>query len=238
MAGHSKWKSIKHKKGIADSKRGKMFTKLIKEITVAARAGGGDPMGNPRLRFLLEKAKEINMPLENAQRAIKRGTGEMPGMSYEAYTYEGYAPGNVAVMVDVLTDNKNRAIADMRTLFNKKGGILAESGAINWMFKKLGVIEISNNNLSEDKILELLLDHDIVDISEEDNNFYIKVSPQELEVVKQVLTNNKIHVANADIEWVPQNNVSVEGEVEEKAIEFLSALEDLDDVQNVYTNMA
>lgn len=238
MAGHSKWKSIKHKKGIADSKRGKMFTKLIKEITVAARAGGGDPMGNPRLRFLLEKAKEINMPLENAQRAIKRGTGEMPGMSYEAYTYEGYAPGNVAVMVDVLTDNKNRAIADMRTLFNKKGGILAESGAINWMFKKLGVIEVSNNNLSEDKILELLLDHDIVDISEEDNNFYIKVSPQELEVVKQVLTNNKIHVANADIEWVPQNNVSVEGEVEEKAIEFLSALEDLDDVQNVYTNMA
>lgn len=237
MAGHSKWKQIKHKKAIADNKRGKAFTKLIKEITVAARMGGGDPTGNARLRFLLDKAKDINMPLDNAQRAVKRGTGEIPGMAYESYTYEGYGPGNIAVMVDVLTENKNRAIADMRTVFNKNGGILAESGAISWMFKRLGVIEVPAVGLTEDKILELLLDYNIVDISEEEDTFYIKLSIADLEPAKQTLINNKIKVEEAEIEWVPQNHTSVEGENEEKAVNFLSALEDLDDVQNVYTNM-
>jgi YebC/PmpR family DNA-binding regulatory protein len=237
MAGHSKWKSIKHKKAIADSKRGKAFTKLIKEITIAARSGG-DPAANPRLRSLLEKAKEINMPLENSQRAIKKGTGELPGVTYEQYMYEGYGPGNIAVLIEVLTDNKNRAIAELRALFTRRSAILAESGAVNWMFQKLGVIRVAKHNTTEDFLVETLLAHEVKDIIEEEDVFEITCEPRALEEIKQLLTKLKLTIESAEVEWVAQNKVELAGEIEEKAHEFLSALEDLEDVQNVYTNLA
>ncbi len=164
MSGHSKWATIKHKKAKEDAKRGKVFTKLIKEITVAAKAGG-DPAGNPRLRTLLDNAKEVNMPQENVTRAIKKGTGELPGVSYQSQMYEGYGPGKIAIIVDVLTDNKNRAVADLRHLFVRKGGVLAENGAVQWMFDRMGIIRGSGSNVTEDKLIELLLDYDVKDIS-------------------------------------------------------------------------
>lgn len=237
MAGHSKWSQIKHKKAKEDSKRGKLFTKLIKEITIAARMGGGDPAGNARLRLLLEKAKEINMPQDNSVRAIKRGTGEIPGQSYESYIYEGYGPGNIAVIVEVLTDNKNRAIAEMRTIFTRKGGVIAQGGAVSWMFDKLGTIHLPDKAASEEKLLELLIDHEIIDIRTEDGITTILCNLASLEEIKQILLDKNIKFESAEIEWIPQNTIEVSKENEEKAYEFLQALEDLDDVQNVYTNL-
>lgn len=238
MAGHSKWKQIKHKKAKEDSKRGKLFTKLIKEISISARSGGGDPSGNARLRFLMEKAKEINMPQDNTVRAIKRGTGELPGVSYERYMYEGYGPGNIAILIEVLTDNKNRAIAELRTLFSKKGGILAESGAVSWMFDKLGVLEVPAASLTEDVLLENLLEFPVKDIRQEDDQFSIITDPKALEEVKQGLTTMRIKVESSEIEWLPRETIELGPDLEEKAFEFLGAIEDLDDVQNVYTNLA
>ena len=237
MAGHSKWSTIKHKKAKEDAKRGKKFTKLIKEITVAARDGGGDPAGNPHLRLLLEKAKEINMPQENSTRAIKRGTGELPGQSYEQLLYAGYGPGNSAIIIDVLTDNKNRAITDLRTFFNKQGGILADTGSISWMFDKLGVIRIPVDSHSEDTLLEQLIDHDIKDLTQEEELFTITCDIPHLEEVKQELGKLNYEIESADVEYVPKDTVSLDSSTEEKAYEFLQALEDLDDVQNVYTNI-
>lgn len=237
MAGHSKWKQIKHKKAISDTKRGKMFTKLIKEISVAARLGGGDPNGNARLRFLIDKAKEINMPLENTQRAIKRGTGELPGVNYEPYTYEGYGPGNIAVIVDVLTDNKNRAIAELRTVFTRKGGVIAENGAVSWMFDKLGVIHVPKQGITEDQLIERLLEYPVKDVTSEEEAFVITCDPKALEEIKQGLSTMGIKVESTDIEWVPRDTLELASDTEAKAYDFLSALEDLDDVQNVYTNV-
>lgn len=237
MAGHNKWSQIKHKKAKEDAKKSKFFTKLIKEITVAARTGGGEPEHNPRLRLLLDKAKDINMPQDNAIRAIKRGTGEMPGQSYESYMYEGYGPGNIALLIDVLTDNKNRAIMELRTFFNKNGGILAESGAVSWMFNKLGVIRVTAPALTEDNLLEILLSHDVKDINKTDEGFNIVTDPRSIETVKRALELNNISVESAEVEWVSNNNVSLDDQTEEKAHEFLSNLEDLDDVQNIYTNL-
>lgn len=239
MAGHSKWSNIKHKKAKEDAKKAKAFTKLIKEITVAARQGGGDPEANPKLRLLLEKAKEVNMPQDNAVRAIKRGTGEMPGVSYESYLYEGYAPENVALMIEVLTDNKNRAVMELRTFFNKNGGVLAESGAVNWMFNKLGVIKVQGPSLTEDKLLDILLTHDVKDIEKEGNNtFRITTDPKALEQVKKALEISDIKVLSDDVEWVANNTVSPSKEQREKAEEFIDKLEELDDVQNVYSNLS
>ncbi len=237
MAGHNKWSQIKHKKAKEDAKKSKFFTKLIKEITVAARTGGGEPEHNPRLRLLLDKAKDINMPQDNAIRAIKRGTGEMPGQSYESYMYEGYGPGNIALLIDVLTDNKNRAIMELRTFFNKNGGILAESGAVSWMFNKLGVIRVTAPALTEDNLLEILLSHDVKDINKTDEGFNIVTDPRSIETVKRALELNNISIESAEVEWVSNNNVSLDDQTEEKAHEFLSNLEDLDDVQNIYTNL-
>ena len=237
MAGHSKWSQIKHKKAKEDSKRGKLFTKLIKEITIAARMGGGDPAGNARLRLLLEKAKEINMPQDNSVRAIKRGTSEIPGQSYESYMYEGYGPGNIALIVEVLTDNKNRAIAEMRTTFTRKGGIVAQAGAVSWLFGKFGVIRIPSSAATEEALLELLIDHEITDINSEDNVTTITCDLIAIEDIKQILSEKKIKIESAEIEWVPQSTIEVSADNEEKAYEFLQALEDLDDVQNVYTNL-
>jgi YebC/PmpR family DNA-binding regulatory protein len=237
MSGHSKWSTIKHKKAKEDAKRGKQFTKLIKEITVAARMGGGDPEGNPRLRLLMDKAKEINMPMENSQRAIKRGTGELPGVSYERYLYEGYGPSNSAVIIDVLTDNKNRAIAELRALFARKGGTIAESGAVSWMFDKLGVIRIPNQGMTEDQLIENLLAHDVKDVYSEDGTFVVTCDMKALDEIKQALALQKIAVESADVEWVPKTILDLDTASEEKVYDFLSGIEDLEDVQNVYTNI-
>lgn len=237
MSGHSKWSTIKHKKAKEDAKRGKLFTKLIKEITIAARIGGGDPEGNPRLRLLMDKAKEINMPLDNTMRAIKRGTGELPGMTYERYMYEGYGPGKIAVLVEVLTDNKNRAVSELRAVFTRRGGSLGESGTVSWMFDKLGVIRMAQQGLTEDQLIEILLEHAVKDVKLEDNLFEITCDQKALETIKTALNTIGYKVESADVEFVPRDTVQLDGETETKAYEFLNALEDLDDVQNVYTNL-
>lgn len=237
MSGHSKWSQIKHKKAILDSKRGKAFTKLIKEITIAVRIGGGDPEANPRLRTLLEKSKSINMPQDNIIRAIKKGTGELPGMSYEQYTYEGYGPGGIAVLIEVLTDNKNRSVAELRHAFSTKGGNLAENGSVSWMFEKMGHIKAKANKLSEDELLEKLIDFDVSDISLDEGTFFILCNPKSLDEVKQTVHNEGLQIESADIEWTPKTTMQLSNTESEKAYEFLNAIEDLDDVQNVYTNL-
>lgn len=239
MAGHSKWANIKHKKAAQDSKRGKAFTRLTKEITVAARVGGGDPTNNPRLRHLIEKARDINMPLDNVQRAIKRGTGEIPGVSYEPHMYEGYGPHGIAVIVDTLTDNKNRTVAEMRRLFSSNGGSMGDSGTVNWMFAKCGVVRATSAQVTtEESILEVLLDYDINDIEINEQNVTVTCDIKSLESVKSALKNASLTIESAEIEWVAHNTLSLSGQEEEKAIAFLEKLEEQEDVQNVYTNLA
>lgn len=238
MAGHSKWKQIKHKKAITDAKKSKSFTKLIKEITVAARLGGGDPNNNARLRFLLDKGKELNMPQDNALRAIKKGTGELPGAQYEALTYEGYGPGNIAVIVDVLTDNKNKAIAELRHAFSRSGGRIAETGSVSWMFEQMGVINLEEPHLTEDDLLEQLIEYPVNDIEHNDTTWTIYCMPKALEDVKQALIKKGLKIADAEIEWVSKSTIDLSGDAEEKAIDFLQTVEDLDDVQHTYTNLA
>ena len=238
MSGHSHWATIKHKKAKEDAKRGKLFTKLIKEITIAARLGGGDPEGNPRLRLLLDKAKEINMPQENSTRAIKKGIGELPGQQYEAYVYEGYGPGGIAVVLEVLTDNKNRAVSELRAVFNRKGGTLAENGAVSWMFERLGVIRIPKNLISEDQLIEDLLSHEVKDIHTTEEFYEVLTDPKAIEEIKESLIRVNYKIENAEVEWVPKNTIDLDGEIKNKAYEFLSALQELDDVQDVYTNVA
>lgn len=237
MAGHNKWSQIKHKKAKEDAKRGSIFTKLIKEITLAARQGGGNPDMNPRLRLLLEKGREANMPRENAQRAIKRGTGELPGTNYEEYTYEGYAPFGIAIIVDAITDNKNRTVAELRRLFTKNDGILADSGAINWMFNHCGVIH-AIGTISEDELLEQLLEVDIQDLRVDENFFSIYCEPRHLESVKKIVENIGLKCESAGLEWVAKETIKLPEEKEKKVVEFLSTLQDHDDVKNVYTNLA
>jgi YebC/PmpR family DNA-binding regulatory protein len=236
MAGHSKWKQIKHKKAITDSKRGKAFTKLIKEISIAARLGGGDPAGNPRLRLLLEKAKEINMPLDNTQRAIKRGTGELPGVQYEEITYEGYGPYGMAVIVDTLTDSKNRTVAEFRRLFTSHGGTLGESGSVSWMFEKLGVIH-GQTTLSEDELLEKLLDFDIKDVKKDEALVTITCEPKSLEVVKQAVKHLGITIVDAELEWIAKSPLTLPEDQAQKAYAFLEIVDDHDDVKNVYATL-
>ena len=237
MAGHNKWSQIKHKKAKEDSKRGKAFTKVIKEIIMSAKEGGGDPSGNARLRQLIEKAKHINMPLENITRAIKRGTGELEGISYEAYTYEGYGPNGIAVMVETLSDNKNRTVADLRQLFQKNNGSLGESGSVSWMFKKMGVIR-GMSNLSEDALLEKLLEYDVEDIKKDGTFVSIFCNPRSLDQVKKAINPTDMKIESAELEWVAQTALELSDDKSEKAVQFLSALEDHDDVQNVYTTLA
>jgi len=238
MAGHSKWANIKHKKAKEDSKRGKAFTKLIKEITVAARDGGGEVAHNPRLRLLVEKAKSINMPQENTIRAIKKGTGELPGQTFEAFVYEGYGPNGIAVIVDVLTDNKNRMVAEIRHLFSANGGSLGESGSVSWMFEKKGVIQANGPGKTEDDLLESLLDFDISTITSDADWFTIHCDPKSLDKVKQAVEQLGLRIESAQLEWVPTTQTALPENQAEKAYDFLSALDDHDDVQNVYTNLA
>jgi len=237
MAGHNKWSQIKHKKAKEDAKRGQAFTKIIKEITVAAREGGGDPAGNARLRSLLEKAREINMPIENAQRAVKRGTGELPGAVYEECLYEGYGPNGIAVLIEVLTDNRNRAVAELRHIFVKNSSNLAEEGAVSWMFEKKGVVR-ATGDISEDELLEKLLDFDVDDVSCQENLCNITSNPRALSVIQDAVTASGLTVESAEIEWVPKDVVAIPDDKVNKALALLSALQDHDDVKNVYTNLA
>ncbi len=239
MSGHSKWSTIKHKKAKEDAKRGKVFTKLIREITVAARDGGGDLGANARLRDIVDKAKAANMPQDNVTRAIKKGTGELAGVNYEAAVYEGYGPHGIAVIVETLSDNKKRTVSDLRHLFMKMGGSLAENGAVAWMFEHKGVVRISANGLSEDDILEKMIDYNIEDVSVLDNVASISCDIADLEMVKKGAQDLGFHVEDSTLEWIAKDSVPVESqEKEEKVYKFLESIEDLDDVQNIYANVA
>lgn len=237
MSGHNKWSQIKHKKAKEDAKRGQAFTKLIKEISVSAREGGGNLEGNARLRQLVDKARQINMPQDNIMRAIKRGTGELPGVHYEPFTYEGYGPFGIAIMVETLSDNKNRTVADLRHMFSKGGGSLGESGSVSWMFKKMGVIR-GTAHLSEDQLLEALLDYDIADIKQDGTFFSIFCDPKSLAAVKDAAQQAGMTVESAELEWVAQNTMALSDTQTAKVVDLLSALQDHEDVQNVYTNLA
>lgn len=237
MAGHNKWSQIKHKKAKEDAKKGKAFTKLIKEIAVSAKTGGGDPSNNPHLRLLLEKAKEINMPADNAKRAIQRGTGEIAGANYEDVRYEGYGPHGIAIIIDALTDNRNRTVATLRRLFSSHEGTLGETGTVNWMFKQSGVIRTKKVH-DEDSLLELLLDFVIDDISCDDEACTIICSLKELEVVRQHLIKSNIDVESAELEWVAKDKIDLPDAKAEQVVALLTELDDHDDVQHVYTNLA
>ncbi len=236
MSGHSKWSTIKRKKGALDAKRGKIFTKLIKEITVAARMGGGDPESNPRLRAAIAAAKAENMPKDNIERAIKKGTGELEGTQYEELTYEGYGPGGVAVLVEVLTDNKNRSIAEIRHIFSKHGGNLGENGCVSWMFDKKGLLVFSKDQVSEDDVMAVALEAGADDIKETEKEYEVIVDPSEFETVKEAFDKAGIPYLVAEISMVPQNTIALEGKDAEKMLKLMDALEDSDDVQNAYAN--
>ncbi len=235
MAGHSKWANIKHRKAAVDAKRGKIYTKLAREITVAAREGGGDPEFNPRLRTAIEKARKFNMPKENIERAIKRGTGEIGGAAYEEVTYEGYGPGGVAVIVKCLTDNRNRAASEVRHAFSKHGGNLGTSGCVSWMFERKGVITISGD-VDEEELMMAAIEAGAEDIKQDEGEFTVYTEPSNLEDVKKSLEESGVKVEEAKIDMIPQNTVRVEGETAMKVLKLLDALEDLDDVQEVYSN--
>ncbi|MCK4264851.1 YebC/PmpR family DNA-binding transcriptional regulator [Candidatus Babeliales bacterium] len=237
MAGHSKWANIKHKKAKQDAQRGKVFTRLTKEITVAAREGGGDPDGNSKLRLLIDKAKYVNMPNENINRAIKKGTGELAGASYEFITYEGYGPGGMALIVTVLTDNKNRTVSALRHVFSKCSGNLAESGAVMWMFDQRGVLVVKANGKTEDDVLESLLDYNVYDVKKNEDIITVICLQEDLEVVKKALEEAGFVVDSADLSWIAKNPVKVSSENEDKAFKLLEAIDDLDDVQDTYANL-
>jgi len=236
MSGHSKWATIKHKKGALDAKRGKIFTRLIKEVTIAAKTGGGDPDGNPRLRGAIAAAKAENMPAENIKRAIQRGTGELEGVNYEEITYEGYGPGGVAVIVHVLTDNKNRAVSEVRHAFSKNGGNLGESNSVSWMFTKKGVIVVAKDAASEDKLTEIVLEAGAEDLSDEGESWEILTDPKDYEAVSAALKGAKITPEHAEVTMISSTYTKLEGTTAGQMMRLLETLEDLDDAQNVYSN--
>ncbi|MDM8552979.1 YebC/PmpR family DNA-binding transcriptional regulator [Desulfobacterales bacterium HSG2] len=236
MSGHSKWSTIKHKKGAADAKRGKVFTKLIKEITVAARSGGGDLTANPRLRTAIAAAKAENMPKDNIERAIKKGTGELEGVNYEESTYEGYGPAGAAVLIESLTDNKNRAVADIRHIFSKRGGNLGENGCVAWMFDKKGYINIEKKAVDEDTLMEAAIDAGAEDVREDGENFEVITAPEDFEAVKEAIDNASISYTEAEVTMLPKTTANLQGKEAEQMIRLMEALEDCDDVQKVYTN--
>jgi YebC/PmpR family DNA-binding regulatory protein len=236
MSGHSKWATTKRKKAVIDSKRGKIFTKLIKEITISAREGGGDPAGNPRLRLAIDNAKAANMPADNIERAVKKATGELEGQTYSELTYEGYAPAGIAIIVDVATDNKNRTVAEVRHIFSKSGGGMGESGSVAWMFNKKGVITLPNQGKTEDEIMEIILEAGADDMTTEEDFFEVQTSIENFENVRKALIEKKITVENASLQWVAKNTIPIKGEDAEKVIRLIETLEDNDDVQNVFTN--
>ncbi len=238
MAGHSKWHNIKHKKAKVDAERGKVFTKISKEITVAAKHGGGDPSGNITLRLLLEKARENNMPKDNVERAIKKGTGQLEGVNYETVTYEGYAPENIAVMVTALTDNKNRTVSDLRHVFSKNGGRLVDAGSISWMFDHRGQVEFDPKGLADDALMDIFLETDIIDLKVVDENLAFAICEiADLDKVRHFAENKQFLVKSFEPAWIAKENIELEGEAKDHVIEFLEKVEDLDDVKEVFVNL-
>ena len=236
MSGHSKWHSIKHKKGAADAKRGRVFTRLIKELTVAARAGGGDPDTNPRLRTIIAEAKAANMPAENIKRAIRRGTGEEPGVSYEEVTYEGYGPGGAALLIDVLTDNKNRAVGELRHLLSKYNGNLGETNSVAWMFTKRGYIVIERGNVDEETLLSAVLYAGADDLRDDGDNWEVLSSPDAYQAVLDAVKRLGIEPAASEVAMLPQNYVKLEGRQAQQMVKLMEALEEHDDVRHVWSN--
>ncbi|HWA93966.1 MAG TPA: YebC/PmpR family DNA-binding transcriptional regulator [Terracidiphilus sp.] len=236
MSGHSKWATIKHKKGALDAKRGKIFTRLIKEITIAARSGGGDPDGNPRLRTAVAAAKAENMPADNIKRAIQRGTGELEGVNYEEISFEGYGPGGVALIVDVLTDNRNRAVSEVRHSFSKHGGNLGESGSVRFMFSKKGIISIEKDAATEEQLMDIVLEHGGEDLSDEGENWEITTEPSAHEAVSNAVKEAGITPTVSEVTMIASTYTKLEGAAANQMVRLLDALEDLDDVQNVYSN--
>ena len=236
MSGHNKWSSIKHKKGAADAKRGKIFTKLIREITVAARLGGGDPDGNSRLRSAISLAKSENMPKENIERAIKKGTGELEGVSYEEASYEGYGPGGVAVLVECLTDNKKRTVADVKHYFDRYGGSLGEPGCVSYLFEKKGLIVFEKDKVDEVKLLDLALEAGADDVKDDETEYNVLTDVSDFEAVKKAFDGALLTYTLAEITMIPQNTVEVEGKKAQQILNLMQALEDVDDVSHVYAN--
>jgi YebC/PmpR family DNA-binding regulatory protein len=236
MSGHSKWSTIRHKKGITDARRGKIFSKLIKEITVAARLGGGDPAANPRLRAAIQAAKSENMPKDNIERAVKKGTGELEGVNYEESIYEGYGPGGAAIFIESLTDNKNRAVADIRHILSKTGGNMGANGCVAWMFDKKGYIVIENDAVDEDVLMETAIEAGAEDVREDNSNYEIITASQDFESIKAAIDKESIPYLVAEITMLPQSTVSLKGKEAEQMVKLMETLEDCDDVQKVYTN--
>jgi len=236
MSGHSKWHSIKHKKAAIDAKRGKMFTRYIKEITIAARMGGGDPESNARLRHAIDGAKSVNMPSDNIKKAVMRGTGELDGVNYEENRYEGYGPGGVAVIVETLSDNKNRTVSEVRHTFNKYNGNLGESGCVGWMFARKGLILLEKESIAEDALMELALEAGAEDIKTEEDSYEVITAPDDLISVNDAIKAAGIEPFSSEISMIPTNTVHLEGKHAEQALRLLEKLEELDDTQNVWSN--
>ncbi len=236
MSGHSKWANIKHRKGAADAKRGKVFTKIAKEITVAAREGGGDTVTNPRLRQAVDKARLNNMPMDNIDRAIKRGTGELPGVTYEHITYEGYGPGGVAILIEGLTDNKNRTTAEVRSIFTKKGGNMAGAGSVSWMFHRKGLIVVNKSVIDEDALLTTAIESGAEDMKVESDTYEIITAPENLESVKNELLGKKIDIVSAEVTMVASNTIKLTGHVAKQVISLMDEFQSSDDVQHVHSN--
>ena len=236
MSGHSKWSTIKHKKAAKDAKKGKLFTKFIKEITVAARMGGGDINSNPRLRTAVTAARANSMPSDNIDRAIKKGTGELEGVTYEEIQYEGYGPGGAAILAQVVTDNKNRTVSEIRRLFTNHGGHLGETGCVSWMFDKKGLITVEKSQIDEERLMGIVLDAGAEDVKDEDELFEVVTQPEDFEKVKERLDREKVAVASAQVTMVPKNSVNVDAKHVEQILKLTEELEDHDDVQNVSAN--
>ncbi len=236
MSGHSKWSSIKHKKAAEDAKRGKVFTKLIKEITVAARIGGGDPTANARLRGAIQAAKAQNMPKDNIERAIKKGTGELEGVHYDESIYEGYGPGGAAVFIESLTDNKNRAVAEIRHIFNKNGGSLGENGCVAWIFEKKGYIALNRSVISEEALMEAALEAGAEDIREDNATWEVITAPEDFETVKATIDKLSVPYIEAEVTMLPKTTTNLIGKEAEQMVRLMESLEDCDDIQKVFTN--
>jgi len=236
MSGHNKWVKIKRKKGVADAKRGSLFTRLIKEMTIAARGGGGNPQGNPRLRLAIEKAQAANMPADNIKRAIQRGTGELPGVTYEEATYEGYGPGGVALIMELVTDNKNRTASEIRHLLEHSNGKLGASNSVAWMFHRKGIVHVMRATYNEDELLGIILEAGADDMRTEEDMYEIVTTPGNFETVRQSLEAKGIKMEDAEIQLIPENTVKVEGKEAEQILKLMEALEDHEDIQHVYSN--
>jgi YebC/PmpR family DNA-binding regulatory protein len=236
MSGHSKWHSIKHKKAATDSKRGKIFTKIIRELSIAARTGGGDPDMNPRLRKAVNDARAVNMPADNIKRAIMKGTGQLEGSSYEDVTYEGYGPGGAAILIEAVSDNKNRTVSEIRHIMMKNGGRMGESGCVGWMFKRKGYIVVEKAKASEDQLLEIALGAGAEDMQEDGSNWEIFTEPEKYEAVAEALKNAGVETAETNLGFYPQNYVKVEGKSAQQMLKLMEEIEDHDDVQHVWSN--